>query len=334
MIAASAGAATLLTAGLLGRTGAAKLRPRRAARPAPPPAALVRLVRGAGRAAFALRLLGALELLLAVALLAPPATVVPGVAAAVLGAGFSGYLAYARRAAPGSPCGCTGNGAAPVTWRAFARAAALAAGGATAAVAATAAEPWWAAVTRRPVASLGLAGVGALALVALSADAGAGLRWRPRPRGIPLVRPADGGAVPVAATVELLERSLAWRTAAPVVRSALLDHWDDGGWRVLQFAGVYGEGAGARPVFVMFALDATASLDTVAEPAVRVGAVDADTGTPVPLPPHPPASPDGRPEADGSPVPGGSPRPGGSPVTGRSLAPGPSPAPGERRHLV
>lgn len=329
MIAASAGAATLLTAGLLGRTGAAKLRPRRAARPAPPPAALVRLVRGAGRAALALRLLGALELLLAGALLAPPATVVPGVAAAVLGAGFSGYLAYARRAAPGSSCGCTGSGAAPVTWRAFARAAALAAGGGAAAVAAaTAAEPWWAAVARRPVASLGLAGVGALALAALSSGAGVGRRWRPRPRGLPLVRPADGGAVPVAATVELLERSLAWRTAAPVVRSALLDHWDDGGWRVLQFAGVYGEGAGARPVFVMFALDATASLDTAAEPAVRVGAVDADTGIPVPLPPHPPASP------DGSPRPGGSPVPGGSPGTGRSLAPGPSPAPGESRHLV
>ncbi|MGO4424849.1 hypothetical protein AB4Z54_40715, partial [Streptomyces sp. MCAF7] len=99
--------------------------------------------------------------------------------------------------------------------------------------------------------------------------------------------PVDGGVVPVAATVELLERSLAWRAAAPVVRSALLDHWDDGGWRVLQYSGVHGGGPGARPVFVLFAVDAAASLDTVAEPAVRVGVVDADTGEPVAAPTRP-----------------------------------------------
>ncbi|MER6145841.1 MauE/DoxX family redox-associated membrane protein, partial [Streptomyces sparsogenes] len=147
--AALAGVATPLTAGLLGWTGAAKLLPRRATRPAPP-AALARLVGDAGRAAVALRLLGACELLLAAGLLALPRAAAPGVAAAVLGVAFTGYLAYARRAAPGSACGCTGGGAGPVTWRAFARAAALAAGGAAAALAATAGEPWWAAVRRRP----------------------------------------------------------------------------------------------------------------------------------------------------------------------------------------
>ncbi|MER6146275.1 hypothetical protein ABT174_40845 [Streptomyces sparsogenes] len=110
----------------------------------------------------------------------------------------------------------------------------------------------------------------------------------------------------MAATVQLLERSLAWRAAAPVVRSALLDHWDDGGWRVLQFSGVHGGGgAGARPVFVVFALDATACADTVPEPAVRVGIVDADTGEPLPFPPP----------ADPAPAP---PRPGGALGPGRT----------------
>ncbi|KAK1177540.1 hypothetical protein B7755_004790 [Streptomyces sp. NBS 14/10] len=294
MIAPPAGAAPLLTAGLLGWTGVAKLWPRRPTRPAPP-AALVRLSRGARPAALALRLLGVLELLLAIALLTLPGTVASGVAAAVLGVGFTGYLGYARRAAPGSSCGCTGSGTAPVTWRAFARATALVAGGAVAAVAATAGEPWWAAVARRPVGSLCLAGGGAIGLVALSADGRAGWWWRGvRARGLrrrgggpPLAEAADGGVVPVAATVELLERSLAWRSAAPVVRSALLDHWDDGGWRVLQYSGVHGGGQGARPVFVLFAVDAAASLDTVAEPAVRVGVVDADTGEPVAAPTRP-----------------------------------------------
>ncbi|MFD0447936.1 MauE/DoxX family redox-associated membrane protein [Streptomyces indonesiensis] len=69
--------------------------------------ALARLLRDGGRAALALRTLGAVELLLAAALLAPPVTPLPGAAAALLGAGFLGYLGYARAAAPGSSCGCT-----------------------------------------------------------------------------------------------------------------------------------------------------------------------------------------------------------------------------------
>ncbi|MGW1085258.1 hypothetical protein ACWD4L_02575, partial [Streptomyces sp. NPDC002596] len=82
----------------------------------------------------------------------------------------------------------------------------------------------------------------------------------------------------VAASVELLENSLAWQAAAPVVRSALLDHWEDGGWRILQYSGVYGDGENARPVAVVFALDATAGRDTGDDPVVRVSYVDADSG--------------------------------------------------------
>ncbi|MFE9063707.1 MauE/DoxX family redox-associated membrane protein [Streptomyces violaceusniger] len=281
--------APLVLAGVLGPAGAGKLFGRGTARQAPR-TALARLLRDGGRAALVLRALGAVELLLAAALLAPPATPLPGAAAALLGAGFLGYLGYAHAAAPGSSCGCTARQDAPLTWRAFVRAAAVLAGGVAAALAQ---QPWWTAAARRPAAALCLVLAAAAALTALSADPDR--RWRMPLRrlrlriaghplaatGHPLAATGAPAAVPVAATVELLERSRAWQSASRVVRSALLDHWDDGGWRILQFAGVHGGGTAARPVLVLFAVDAAASLDTVREPAVRVSVIDADSGAPV-----------------------------------------------------
>ncbi|MFD8092691.1 MauE/DoxX family redox-associated membrane protein [Streptomyces malaysiensis] len=304
--------APLVLAGVLGPAGAGKLFGRGTARQAPR-TALARLLRDGGRAALVLRVLGAAELLLAAALLAPPTTPLPGAAAALLGAGFLGYLGYARTAAPGSSCGCTARQEAPLTWRAFARAAAVLAGGAAAALAR---QPWWTAAARHPATAACLVLAAAVALTALSADPER--RWRMPLRRLrlriaghplaatatatatamaPAVAPATTPAttqaamppdaagartaVPVAATVELLERSRAWQSVSRVVRSALMDHWDDGGWRILQFAGVYGGGTAARPVLVLFAVDAAASLDTVREPAVRVSVIDADSGAPV-----------------------------------------------------
>ncbi|MEU9966962.1 MauE/DoxX family redox-associated membrane protein [Streptomyces malaysiensis] len=313
--------APLVLAGVLGPAGAGKLFGRGTARQAPR-TALARLLRDGGRAALFLRVLGAVELLLAAALLAPPTTPLPGAGAALLGAGFLGYLGYARTAAPGSSCGCTARQEAPLTWRAFARAAAVLAGGAAAALAR---QPWWTAAARHPAAAACLVLAAAVALTALSADPER--RWRMplrrlrlriaghplaatatatatataaatavapattqaamppdaagAPPPVPLTAAGARTAVPVAATVELLERSRAWQSVSRVVRSALMDHWDDGGWRILQFAGVYGGGTAARPVLVLFAVDAAASLDTVREPAVRVSVIDADSGAPV-----------------------------------------------------
>ncbi|MCQ8827869.1 MauE/DoxX family redox-associated membrane protein [Streptomyces malaysiensis] len=309
--------APLVLAGVLGPAGAGKLFGRGTARQAPR-TALARLLRDGGRAALVLRVLGAVELLLAAALLAPPTTPLPGAAAALLGAGFLGYLGYARAAAPGSSCGCTARQEAPLTWRAFARAAAVLAGGAAAALAR---QPWWTAAARHPAAAACLVLAAAVVLTALSANPER--RWRMplrrlrlriaghplaatatatavapattpattqvavppdaagAPPPVPLTAAGARTAVPVAATVELLERSRAWQSVSRVVRSALMDHWDDGGWRILQFAGVYGGGTAARPVLVLFAMDAAASLDTVREPAVRVSVIDADSGAPV-----------------------------------------------------
>ncbi|WP_432035031.1 MauE/DoxX family redox-associated membrane protein [Streptomyces cucumeris] len=273
--------ATPLLAVVLGTAGAGKLfgrgGPRSASR-----TALARLLGGGDRAARALRGLGALELLLCAVLLALPPSVATGGAATALGAGFLGYLGYARRAAPGASCGCTAGDDGPVGGRAVIRAAVVLAGGVAVALAR---HPWWTAVPSHPAAASGAVLVALAGAVALAPD-----RWRLPWRRLRLrltEHPLDGTRaatrVPVAATVELLERSLAWQSAAPLVRSALLDHWDDGGWRILQYSGVHGGGGGARPVVVLFALDAAASRDGVPEPAVRVSVLDADTGEAVAL---------------------------------------------------
>ncbi|MFI0817820.1 MauE/DoxX family redox-associated membrane protein [Streptomyces sp. NPDC021098] len=264
-------------AGVLGAAGAGKLFGRGTARLAHR-TALARLLRGGGRAALALRALGALELLLCAALLALPPSVAAGGAAAALGAGFLGYLGYARASAPGASCGCTAREDGPVGAGAFARAAVVAAGGVAVALAG---HPWWVTAPRHPAAA------GCCALAAVAGLWSLDRRWRTAWRGLrlrltghPLAGNSAGAVarVPVAATVELLERSLAWQTTAPLVRSALLDHWDEGGWRILQYAGVHARGGTARPVVVLFALDAAASRDAAAEPAVRVSVLDADTG--------------------------------------------------------
>ncbi|MGP3968916.1 MauE/DoxX family redox-associated membrane protein [Streptomyces sp. 6N223] len=268
-----------LLGGLLAWTGAGKLLsrslPAQAAR-----TALPRLVRGPRCATLVLRATGAAEVLLAAALLAAPAATLPGAATAALGAGFLAYLGYARAAQPESSCGCSAGDDTPVTWHSFARAGAVALGGA---VAAGAAEPWWREAADRPLAAAALLAAGAAGLVYLSA--GPERRWRLafrrlrlRVAGHPLPRARrEDGAVPVAASVELLERSLAFQAASPVVRSGLIEHWDEDGWRILHYTGTHREGGRERPVSVIFALDAAADLDHAQGHVVRVSVVDRET---------------------------------------------------------
>jgi hypothetical protein len=276
----------LLLGGLLAWTGAGKLLsrslPAQAAR-----TALPRLVRGTPRrAALVLRATGAAEVLLAAGLLAAPATPAapaPGAATAVLGAGFLAYLGYARAVAPESSCGCSAREEAPVTWHSFVRAGVVALGGALAAVAA---EPWWREAGDHPAAAAALLAAGAAGLAYLSA--GPERRWqlplrrlRLRLSGHPLHGPhgPDGtdGTVPVAASVELLERSLAFQVASPVVRSGLIEHWDEDGWRILHYTGTHRPGGRERPVSVLFAMDAAADLDHAQGHVVRVSVVDQET---------------------------------------------------------
>ncbi|MER6917802.1 MauE/DoxX family redox-associated membrane protein, partial [Streptomyces spiralis] len=87
--------ATLLLGVLLAGTGASKAFGRQVAGQAAG-TVLVRVLNDGRRATLVLRATGAVELAVAAGLLAVPTTVVPGVAATVLGVGFLAYLGYAR----------------------------------------------------------------------------------------------------------------------------------------------------------------------------------------------------------------------------------------------
>ena len=274
--------APLVCGMLLAATGAGKLFGRRTAQLAAN-TVLVRVLGDGRRAALALRGVGAAELAVAAALLAAPDAVAPGITTAVLGAGFTAYLGYAKATAPESSCGCSARDEGPIGARAFTRAGLVVLGGL---VSATADRAWWSQLPRHPVASAALLLVAAAAVLGLSADLDR--LWllplrklRLRVFGSPLAGP--GERAPVAASVELLEHSLAWLAAAPLVRSALLDHWDDEGWRILRFAGVHEDARGAHPVSVLFALDLTSTIDTTPSPAVRVSVIDDRTEELVPL---------------------------------------------------
>ena len=244
---------------------------------------LVRVLGNGHRAAYALRSVGAAEVAVAAGLLAVPTTVVPGVAAAVLGAGFTGYLGYAKATAPESSCGCSARDEGPIGARSFVRAGLVLVGGVAAA---TAGDSWWSQISRRPGWSALVVVAAAAVLLALSTDLDR--VWLPLRRlrlrifGTPLPT-GTRGLIPVEASVELLESSLAWQASAPIVRSALLDSWDDDGWRVLRFAGVYEDDHEARPVNVLFALDRFATVDSAGVPAVRVSVIDDRTQEAVPV---------------------------------------------------
>ncbi|MDT0379506.1 hypothetical protein RM572_12095 [Streptomyces sp. DSM 42041] len=241
-------------------------------------------LRGAVRA---LRAVGAAELAVAAALLAAPGAAVTGPAAFCLGAGFTGYLTWAKVTAPESSCGCTAREDVPVGPRAFLRAGLVVAGGA-AVVAGPAFgwQPWWDALAGHPFASASVLAAYGLVAAGLFTPPDRYLlplrRLRLRLLGHPLGGDGDPAHVPVEATVELLERSLAWESASGIVRSGLADHWDDDGWRFLHYTGAHDTGArDARPVSVLFALDARATVDGTPVPAVRVTVVDEATGRPV-----------------------------------------------------
>ncbi|WP_328514948.1 MauE/DoxX family redox-associated membrane protein, partial [Streptomyces albidus (ex Kaewkla and Franco 2022)] len=113
MLSTTSSLAPVVLAVLLGWTGAVKLFGARTAQQAPK-TALARMLRSSERATLLLRGTGAAELVIAAGLLALPASAVPGGAAAFLGVGFVGYLAYGRAVAPEAGCGCSSNESLPV----------------------------------------------------------------------------------------------------------------------------------------------------------------------------------------------------------------------------
>ncbi|WP_062214243.1 MauE/DoxX family redox-associated membrane protein [Streptomyces sp. NBRC 109706] len=239
--------------------------------------ALPRLLRDPGRAVRLLRATGVAELAVGVGLLVAPLASAPILGGALLGAGFLAYLVAAKLVAPDASCGCTASDTAPVGWYSFARAGAVALG---AAVGTFADDAWWTVVGDRPLGSAATLLVGAAGLGWLMAAPEH--RWltplrrlRLRLFGHPLT--TGGAGTPVAASVELLERSLAWETVSPIIRSGLLEHWDEDGWRILHYAGAHRVGEQERPVSVLFALDVRSTGDGRSERVIRVGVVDRET---------------------------------------------------------
>lgn len=174
---------------------------------------------GKHRVATVFRIIGGAEVLLAAGLLVP--NPVGKWAAFAWFLGLLGYLSWARVAEPDSSCGCLSDKFAPVGVRSLARAVVLAGMVVTADL-----FPWYAAIA------------GAVAIVVLSAELdGYWLvplrRWK-----VKLLHPLGNTEfhIPVTSTVQQLHKSQVYQSAYPLLRSDVLDTWDEGEWRILTYS--------------------------------------------------------------------------------------------------
>jgi hypothetical protein len=224
----------LVVATLLGWAGTVKLRGLRTEQQVKR-SAVSRIV-GEAHTSAVWRLVGGLELLVAVALLLPPAYPAKTGAAAVLCAGFLGYLGYAKLAAPDASCGCLSAKLAPVSWRSFARAGLLLAASLLSFGYAT---DWWpSSVATHPLAAvvLVLAELALLGMFSVELDD----HWLVplRKLRVRLTHPLANKVhtVPLEATVEQLQLSEAYRQFGAMITSDVLDSWEEGDWRLLEYA--------------------------------------------------------------------------------------------------
>lgn len=190
---------------------------------------------GTDRALAAYRTVGGAELAVATLLLLPPVYPAEAVAALLLAAGMLAYLGYARFAAPQSSCGCLGEKHAPVRARSFTRAGALV----LAAAAALFAVDWWpAALLERPFATAGLLVAEAALVVTLSPELDGMWLLPLRRLRLRISHPLAGRPfeIPLESTVQQLHKSPAYRSLADLLRSDLLEHWDEGEWRILTYS--------------------------------------------------------------------------------------------------
>ncbi|ALG12909.1 MauE/DoxX family redox-associated membrane protein [Kibdelosporangium phytohabitans] len=135
--------------------------------------------------------------------------------------GLFGYLLWARVAEPESSCGCLSDKYAPVGARALARAAVLAAMAVTAEL-----SPWYAAFP------------GAAVIVLLSAELDEYWLVPLRRLKVKLRHPLGNKEfhIPVTSTVQQLHKSQVYQSAYPLLRSDVLDTWDEGEWRILTYS--------------------------------------------------------------------------------------------------
>jgi hypothetical protein len=228
--------------------------------------ALPQLV-GERRATPAYRLVGGVEVVIALALLLPPALTIEAIAAAALAVGFTGYLIYAKIVVPEASCGCVGSSAKPVGRRAIGRALLLLA---TAVIATTASGGWWSAGAGLGTAVLVLE---AAVFVMLSAELDRYWLLPLRRLRLRITHPLSNtatNAVPLAATQRRLLLSPAYRAVNGLLRSDIHDYWDDEGWRFVSYTARY-DGRPATAVFAVPHQDSTPE-------SVRVAVVDETSG--------------------------------------------------------
>lgn len=256
----------LVIAALLTWAGVVKLRglrtPEEVSR-----SAIGRIV-GDERASLTWRMVGGVELLIAAGLLLPAPHPAKPAAAALLAVGFLGFLWYARRAAPESSCGCLSARPSRVSWRSFGRAGLLLA---LSGLAAGLATSWWPVALSAGPLAVGVVAVELAGFVMLSPELDHRWLWPLRQLKVRLTHPLAGPAraVPLLASVEQVQASDAYRQVGTMITSDVLDSWEQGEWRILEYAAR----RDGEPVTAVFAVP----LHRHAPEAVRVALIDRES---------------------------------------------------------
>lgn len=234
--------------------------------------ALSRIV-GEKHASAAWRAIGAAELLIAGALLLPPAYQVEAGAAGVLTLGFLGYLSYARLATPDAACGCLSSKLERISWRSFARAGVMLG---MAGYGYAFADAWWAgAASAAPVGAVVLVLAEAALLLGLSSELDRYWLVPLRKIKVRLSHPlADRSEhVPIEHTVSQLQLSEPYRMIGASIASDVQDSWDEGDWRIVCYRIRRDDGDSATAVFAV-------PLHRYDPDAVRLAVVDEARGVP------------------------------------------------------
>ncbi|HEY0452353.1 MauE/DoxX family redox-associated membrane protein [Actinophytocola sp.] len=246
MIESLASVQQLVLGGVLLWASVLKLRTPEAARRS----ALKRLV-GERHVVRAYRAVAGVELVVGAVLVLPPVLAVEAYLAVALSAGMLGYLTYAKVKAPESSCGCLGDKHTPVRGRAFLRAGLLVALG----VLAGSGSGWW--PSAGPLVLVAVVEGAAVVMLSPELDHLWLLplrRWRVR-----LSHPLANRevTVPLESTVQQLQKSGAYRSVVGRLRSDLLDHWDEGEWRILTYAADTDTGTDTGQATAVFAVPLT-----------------------------------------------------------------------------
>ncbi|HEX6685338.1 MAG TPA: MauE/DoxX family redox-associated membrane protein [Candidatus Limnocylindrales bacterium] len=206
------------------------------------------------RTSLTYRVVGAVELIAAASLLAPPALPWEPWLGVTLAAGFLFYLGFTRLTAPTASCGClSSSDSSPIGWRHFGRAGLLLLSAVSIAVLGHG----------HPITTvaIGVLAVELAAVLALSPEFDYVLprmygRVRQRLFPHPFAETAALPRIPLHATLEQLYDSPIYAANAGLLRSDVQDYWDVGEWRILTFGGRAGRTEEAMTV--VFAVPAGA----------------------------------------------------------------------------